>query len=94
MNPELVRWMVDALEENTAAVEQGAGIPHHIPRFLLPTGVREGDVCQVSTRRDSESSITITVTIDRGATDTAKKMSAAQLASTPRSKDPGGPIKL
>ncbi len=94
MTPELVRWMVDALEENTAAVEQGAGIPHHIPRFLLPSGVREGDVCQVSTRRDSESSITITISFDRTETDRAKKKSADQLASTPRTSDPGGPIKL
>ncbi len=94
MAQETVRWMVDALEENTAAVEQGTGIPHHIPRFLLPEAIREGDVCTVTTRQNSQASLTITVTIDREATAADNKRSADQLRSTPRSNDPGGPIKL
>lgn len=95
MKPEVTSWMVDILEENSAAVQQNGSVVYQIPRFLLPAGAREGDTCEVSVAASSApDSTTFTVTVDRQATQAAKARSAAQLASTPKSKDPGGPIKL
>jgi hypothetical protein len=94
MTQKKIRWMIDALEEDMASVEQGTGAQRHVPRFLLPAGVKEGDICQVSVDSQSAESVTVTVSIDHSDTDAAKNRSAAQLAATPPSKDPGGPIKL
>ena len=88
------QWIVDSIEENSAAVEQGGRIVYQVPRFLLPSSVREGDVCRVVTEPRGSGSVSITVEVDQKATTAAKERSAAQLAATPKSKDPGGPIKL
>lgn len=88
-------WVVDSMEENSAAVEQDGSTVYQIPRFLLPAGVREGDVCRVVTQAESaQHGVTVNIWVDEKATQLAKDRSAAQLASAPKSKDPGGPINL
>ncbi len=89
------RWMIDSIEEGTASIEQGDGKVFHVPLFLLPEGVREGQICGLATdqRAKDEAAVT-TITVDKDATRSALERSAAQLASTPKSKDPGGPIQL
>lgn len=88
------RWVVDSIEENSASVEQDGVTFHEVPRFLLPQDVKEGDVCDVSSDVTRKGTVITTVTIDDAATLAAKQRSAAQLAATPQSKDPGGPIHL
>jgi hypothetical protein len=88
-------WVVDSIEENTAAVEQDGGTVYQIPRLLLPKGVKEGDVCQVTIKEGANpAALVVTVSIDEKATTAAKQRSAAQVAMKPKSNDPGGPIKL
>ena len=87
-------WVVDSMEENTAAVEQDGGPVYQIPRLLLPDTVKEGDICRVSAQKNAQpGTLIFTVTIDQKATESAKQRSAAQVAPKP-SNDPGGPIKL
>lgn len=88
-------WVVDSLEENTAAVEQDGGTVYQIPRFLLPPGALEGDVCKVtSTHESTGRRRAVNVEIDEKATQAARKRSADQLAVPAKKHDPGGPIKL
>lgn len=95
MKPIERTWVVDSMEENSAAVEQDGSTVYQIPRFLLPAGVREGDVCRVSAPAGSAPhGITVTIELDEKATQIAKDRSSLQLASMPKSKDPGGPINL
>lgn len=88
------RWMVDSIEEETASVDQG-GRMYQVPRFLLPEGVREGDICTVAVdcEKTGKAAVT-TIIVDAHATRQAMDKSAAQLASAPRSSDPGGNITL
>ena len=85
------RWAVDRIEEGTAAVEQDGDHVYEIPRWLLPPNVREGDVLNASLVTSGEGFLTISVRLDRAASDAA---------NTPRSKrtrspgDPGGDIVL
>lgn len=89
------RWMIDSIEEATAAMVAADGKVHQIPGRLLPAGAREGDICTVIVNRESTNAVAVTsVTIDKKATKAALERSAAQLAAAPKSKDPGGPIKL
>ena len=88
------QWVVDSIEENTAAVEQDGRGVYQVPLFLLPPGVREGDICSVTAEPGKDATVTITVALDRKSTSAAKERSAAQLATAPKSKDPGGPINL
>lgn len=88
-------WIVDSIEENTVAVEQDAGRLYELPRFLFPKEIREGDICRIVVAPGSEKGVlSATVSIDEKATLAAKARSAAQVASPPPKRDPGGPINL
>lgn len=90
-----VTWIVDSAEEQTVAIEQDGSRTFEVPRFLLPEGVREGDVCSVVVQTGTlKGSSVITVTIDQDATSAAKSRSAAQVTEVKNPRDPGGPIKL
>jgi hypothetical protein len=89
---ETHRWAVDQLEEGTAAVEQDGDHIYEIPRWLVPASAREGDVLSATVSASAEGEVTITVRIDRAASEAAK---APKRAKSPRSaKDPGGDIAL
>ena len=89
------RWIIDSIDEGTAVIEQKDGKVFHVPSLLLPQTAREGDVCSVAVDHDAKASAAvITIAIDTEATRAAFARSAAQLASTPKSNDPGGPITL
>lgn len=86
-------WTVDSIEEGIAAVEEdGAGM-RRVPLWLLPEGVREGDV--LSVRREEEGgAVVVTVRPDPAATERALSRSRAQVEGTPPQGDPGGHVAL
>ena len=45
-------WVIDQIENRTAAVEIDGGVVITLPLQLLPEGVREGDVLKVTIVRD------------------------------------------
>lgn len=89
------RWVLDVLEEDSASVEVDGREARSVPRWLLPSDVREGDVLAVVHERDGERS-RITIARDAEATRAAYAKSAAQVQQTgSRSPtDPGGNITL
>ncbi|NUQ94117.1 MAG: DUF3006 domain-containing protein [Gemmatimonadaceae bacterium] len=89
---ETHRWAIDQLEEGTAAVEQDGDHMYEIPRWLVPTTAREGDVLAATLTAGADGEVTISVRVDRAATDAAK---APKRAKSPRSaRDPGGDVQL
>lgn len=86
-------WMVDSIEEGIAAVEEDGGRVLHVPLWLLPDGVREGQIVAV-TREETPGGVALTVAVDREATERALRRSRAQVEGTPGHHDPGGDIVL
>lgn len=86
-------WTVDSIEEGMAAVEEDGGRILHLPLWLLPDGVREGEVVAV-TREETPGGVVLTVAVDREATERALRRSRAQVEGTPPGHDPGGDIVL
>jgi hypothetical protein len=85
-------WIIDALEEDTARIEEDGTRVIHVPCSILPEGAREGDVLSVD-REDRR----VTITIDRGATKAAMERSRQQVkraAEASRKRDRGGDITL
>jgi hypothetical protein len=90
------RWIVDVIEDGSAAVEVDGRQVTPLPRWLLPVGARQGDVLAVTHRREDTRSV-LTVEIDRAATKDAYGASAAQVEegrSASMARDPGGDIAL
>ena len=78
-------WVVDVIEDDAAAVEVDGRRVTPIPRWLLPTDAKDGDVLHVTHTRSASRS-TFTIEVDHGATRLAYQRSAEQLRSSP----PGG----
>jgi hypothetical protein len=69
----------------------------HVPRVLIPTGAREGDVLDVRVTTGADGGreiVTVSVRIDPSATRKAKDASARQVNRIPRGNDPGGDVSL
>lgn len=95
--PDRHRWAVDALHESAARVEEDGERMLTVPRWLLPTTAREGDVLAVVRRPDGRSGVTIDVVIDREATRAARERATAQvdqIARESRAKDRPGDVEL
>ena len=92
--PETSRtWTVDSIEEGIAAVQEDGGRMVRLPLWLLPDGVREGEIVSVA-RREEDGAAALTVRIDREATERALRRSREQVEKAPPGKDPGGHIQL
>ena len=90
----LYRWIVDAIEEGVAAIETDGRL-RHVPVSLLPADVKEGDILEVSVEQMKDSAARTTITIDRAATEKARRRSEEQVAQKTRPpNDPGGNIVL
>jgi Protein of unknown function (DUF3006) len=90
------RWIVDVIEEDSAAVEVDGRSITPVPRWMLPVGARQGDVLAVSHRREDVRSV-LTIEIDRAATDAAYSASATQTAdgrAASAVRDKGGDVTL
>jgi len=92
--PETSRtWTVDSIEEGIAAVQEDGGRMVRLPLWLLPDGVREGDVLSVA-RREEDGAAVLTVRVDHDATERALERSREQVEKAPPGNDPGGHIVL
>jgi hypothetical protein len=85
-------WVVDLIEDGSASIEIDGRMVTPLPAWMLPEGVREGDVLSVShTRKEATSSLVIE--IDPEAKERALARSAKQVGRKGKN-DPGGDIKL
>lgn len=78
-------WVVDVIEDDAAAVEVDGQRVTPMPRWLLPTNAKDGDVLRVTHSRSASRS-TFTIEVDHDATQLAYQRSADQLRNAP----PGG----
>lgn len=87
------RWTVDSVEEGIAAVLDDAGRLIHVPVWLLPAATREGDVLALERTPAGDGACSLHITLDRGATDEALRVSREQVERR-LPHDPGGDIVL
>lgn len=71
-------WVVDVLEDDSAAIEVDGRQVTAIPRWLLPTNAKEGDVLTVAHKRRGTRSL-ILITVDHEATREAYERSERQI---------------
>jgi hypothetical protein len=91
------RWAVDGIEEETARVEEDGSRMMNVPRRLLPSGAKEGDVLRVTRTEDKSGSVQITITVDAEATRdalAASKASVTRTMAASKKRDPGGNVSL
>ena len=89
-------WTIDAVEEGIARIEEDGERIIRIPRYLLPTGAREGQILRV-TSKPGKSKTELTIEIDEAATAAALAKSKAQTTATmaaSKKRDPGGDVAL
>jgi len=85
-------WIVDVIEDGSASIEVDGRSVTPIPEWLLPQGVKEGDVLSVThDRREGKSALLIET--DPEAKKKALDRSAKQV-SRKSGKDRGGDIQL
>jgi hypothetical protein len=85
-------WIVDVIEDGSASIEVDGRTVTPIPQWLLPEGVREGDVLSVTHDR-GEGKSALLIETDPEAKKKALDRSARQVARKSRN-DPGGDISL
>lgn len=86
-------WIVDRFEGDLVVVEVDGDRFLDMPRWLVPTDAREGDVIALSVERGEGGAVTIRARIDSEATDSARA-EASRLVENLKKKDPGGDIVL
>jgi hypothetical protein len=85
-------WIVDVIEDGSASIEVDGRTVTPIPQWILPEGVREGDVLAVThDRREGKSELLIES--DPEAKKKALDRSAKQVARKSKN-DRGGDISL
>jgi hypothetical protein len=85
-------WVVDVIEDGSASIEVDGRTVTPIPQWMLPEGVKEGDVLAVThDRRQGKSSLLIET--DPEAKKKAMERSEKQVARKTRN-DRGGDIQL
>jgi hypothetical protein len=77
-------WVVDVIDEDSAAVQVDGRQITPLPRWLLPADAHEGDILRVAHARSAGRS-TIAIEVDRGATRLAFERSADQIRAAPTS---------
>lgn len=87
------RLVVDRLEGELVVVEVDGGPVLDLPRWLLPAGVREGDVITVRSTAEAEGERKLLLRVDPEAT-RAARASVAERLERLRARDPGGDIEL
>lgn len=75
-------WVIGVIEDDAAAIEVDGRRVTPIPRFLLPSDARDGDVLRVTHARSGTRSV-FTIEVDRDATRLVFKRSADQLRDAP-----------
>jgi hypothetical protein len=85
-------WVVDVIEEGSASIEVDGRSVTPIPAWLLPEGVREGDVLSVTHDR-GEGKSALVIETDPEAKKKALDRSAKQVSRKSKN-DPGGNVLL
>jgi hypothetical protein len=85
-------WVVDVIEDGSASIEVDGRTVTPIPAWLLPEGVREGDVLSVTHDRGVGKSALVIQT-DPEAKKKALDSSARQVSRKSKN-DPGGNVQL
>ncbi|MFL5605781.1 MAG: DUF3006 domain-containing protein [Gemmatimonadaceae bacterium] len=89
-------WTIDSIEEGVARLETDGERVIHLPRHLLPSGAREGQVLRV-TSKSGKARSELTIEIDEAATAAALARSRAQTTATmaaSKKRDRGGDVSL
>jgi hypothetical protein len=85
-------WIVDVIEDGSASIEVDGRTVTPIPQWMLPEGVREGDVLSVThDRREGKSALLIET--DPEAKKKALDRSTKQVARKSKN-DRGGDVSL
>jgi hypothetical protein len=85
-------WIVDVIEDGSASIEVDGRTVTPIPEWMLPEGVKEGDVLSVThNRREGKS--TLMIENDPEARKKALDKSVKQVSRKPKN-DRGGDIQL
>ncbi len=85
-------WIVDVIEDGSASIEVDGRTVTPIPEWMLPEGVKEGDVLSVThDRRVGRSALLIET--DPEAKKKALERSQKQVSRKSKN-DPGGDIRL
>jgi len=85
-------WIVDVIEDGSASIEVDGHAVTPIPQWMLPEGVREGDVLSVTHDR-GEGKSALLIETDPEAKRKALDRSAKQVAGKSKN-DRGGDISL
>ncbi|HET7615279.1 MAG TPA: DUF3006 domain-containing protein [Gemmatimonadaceae bacterium] len=86
------QWIVDVIEDGSASIEVDGKTVTPIPQWILPEGVKEGDVLSVTHDRESGKSALLIET-DPQARKKALDKSAKQVSRKSKT-DRGGDIQL
>jgi DUF3006 family protein len=85
-------WVVDVIEDGSASIEVDGHTVTPIPQWMLPEGVKEGDVLSVThDRKEGKSKLLIET--DPAAKKKALERSERQVSRKPKN-DRGGDIQL
>jgi len=92
------RWAVDGISDGMARIEEDGERMITVPVYLLPTGVREGQVLQVTPEAGpAKGTLLITVAADEEATASSlakSKATTARAMAQSRTRDKGGDVAL
>jgi hypothetical protein len=91
------RWAVDGIEEGMARIEEDGERMITVPVYLLPAGVREGQILQVTSVPGEKRTLVVTVAADAAATAASLAKSKAAMAramAQSRKRDAGGDVAL
>jgi hypothetical protein len=81
-------WIVDRFEGEYAVVERALHEKLHVPRALLPAGVREGDALRVTVSAGGEE---VRLAIARDARETKQRATEARrILGDLKKQNPGG----
>jgi hypothetical protein len=91
------RWAVDGIEDGMARLEEDGERMITVPVYLLPAGVREGQILQVTSAPGGKGTLVVTVAADEAATAESLAKSKATMAramAQSRKRDAGGDVAL
>ena len=92
------RWAIDAIEEGMARIEEDGERMITVPVYLLPAGVREGQVLEVTSAPGRvKGTLVVSVAADEEATTESlarSKVAMARAIVRSRKRDAGGDVAL
>ena len=90
--PSSHTWIVDVIEDGSASIEVDGRSVTPIPEWMLPVGVKEGDVLAVTHEREEGKSV-LAIRVDAEAKKKAMQRSQKQVARKSKGER-GGDIQL